>query len=229
MVAGTVLPESIAEGGGDLLIYGLPSVFLAVFIPFGIYCLAAKLAFTKEDQASRIDALPRPATIEELKEYLTSQEGWDENAEDLALGVARTMIESQESEEVIIAQLQPLGVSKEGSSELIRTFKRRRAEVADAAGPPPGGEAAVLADAPVEEAADEGGEESSGATSTLQVPQVDPREVTEEQRPQEPLAPLLQDRKPCPFCAESIKVVAKKCRFCGEWLVPENERPSIDA
>jgi len=26
------------------------------------------------------------------------------------------------------------------------------------------------------------------------------------------------DFKPCPFCKESIRVQAVKCRFCGEWL-----------
>lgn len=27
-----------------------------------------------------------------------------------------------------------------------------------------------------------------------------------------------QQRKPCPYCGESIAATAKKCRFCGEWI-----------
>ncbi len=30
--------------------------------------------------------------------------------------------------------------------------------------------------------------------------------------------------KICPYCAESIKVKAKKCRFCGEWLNKKSEK-----
>lgn len=31
-------------------------------------------------------------------------------------------------------------------------------------------------------------------------------------------------RHPCPMCAELILVEAKKCRFCGELLVPDGEK-----
>ncbi len=37
-----------------------------------------------------------------------------------------------------------------------------------------------------------------------------------------------QDTIPCPYCGEQIKVGAKKCRYCGEWLDREpstSERP----
>jgi hypothetical protein len=28
----------------------------------------------------------------------------------------------------------------------------------------------------------------------------------------------LSEQKPCPFCAETILVAAKKCKHCGEFL-----------
>ena len=30
----------------------------------------------------------------------------------------------------------------------------------------------------------------------------------------------------CPFCAETVQVDAKKCRYCGEWLVDPQYRPA---
>lgn len=32
------------------------------------------------------------------------------------------------------------------------------------------------------------------------------------------------DTKPCPYCGEMVKQVARKCRFCGEYLDEELER-----
>ena len=31
----------------------------------------------------------------------------------------------------------------------------------------------------------------------------------------------MEDTKKCPYCGGEIKAVAKKCRFCGQWLNEE--------
>ena len=36
---------------------------------------------------------------------------------------------------------------------------------------------------------------------------------------------LVTDKKRCPACGEEILAVAKKCRFCGENLEPQEEKP----
>lgn len=37
-------------------------------------------------------------------------------------------------------------------------------------------------------------------------------------------AALIPSERPCPFCETLISITAKKCRQCGEWVVPESER-----
>lgn len=38
-----------------------------------------------------------------------------------------------------------------------------------------------------------------------------------------------KDIKTCPACGESILKVAKKCRYCGEWLEEPKSRPGSSA
>jgi hypothetical protein len=42
--------------------------------------------------------------------------------------------------------------------------------------------------------------------------------------PPAPSAPA-PDMRPCPYCAEKIEAAAVRCRFCGEDLAAEDERP----
>jgi hypothetical protein len=40
---------------------------------------------------------------------------------------------------------------------------------------------------------------------------------------------MADDTKACPFCGETIKAVAVKCRFCGEFLDGRSQRPAQPA
>ena len=37
----------------------------------------------------------------------------------------------------------------------------------------------------------------------------------------------MEDTKICPYCGEEIKAVAKKCRFCGQWLNEDTNKVAI--
>lgn len=39
----------------------------------------------------------------------------------------------------------------------------------------------------------------------------------------------MEDRIKCPLCGELIMATAKKCRFCGEWLVQDSQPPVTSA
>lgn len=38
---------------------------------------------------------------------------------------------------------------------------------------------------------------------------------------------LMDDTKPCPYCGEPIQKVARKCKWCGEWLDENNHQADI--
>ncbi len=38
---------------------------------------------------------------------------------------------------------------------------------------------------------------------------------------------MMEDTKQCPFCGETIKAKAQKCKFCGKWLNEESSEPTV--